>query len=73
MVGLSSPDNIIFQKETKYYISNEANVFLPLNKANVLKLIPRYKQKAVATYLKQNDVDFNHFDQVSQMLASLGD
>lgn len=73
LVGLSSSEKIILQKETKYYVGSEANIFLPLNKANLLKLLPRYKQDVAAKYLKENEVDFNHFDQVSQMLASLGD
>ena len=72
-VGLSNSEKIILQKETKYYIGNEGNFFLPLTKNNVMKLIPRYKQEAANKYLKENTVDFNHIDQVTQMLAALGD
>jgi hypothetical protein len=70
-VELSSSDKIFLLKTTRYYIGSESNEFLPLNKANLLKLIPTDKQDAAIKYLKDNKVDFTIYDQVDQLLSSI--
>ncbi|MGI8598977.1 MAG: hypothetical protein ACR2KB_06950 [Chitinophagaceae bacterium] len=70
-VELSSADKILLIKETRYYIGNELNEFLPLNKTNLLKLIPSDKQIAAIKYLKENKIDFTSFEQVDKLLSTI--
>ncbi len=70
-VDLASTDKIILQKETRYFLANEANDFVLLNKANLLRLLPAGMQGTAQNYLKENNVDFNKIEQVHEMLLQL--
>ncbi|MGV3658503.1 MAG: hypothetical protein ACO1NX_11125 [Chitinophagaceae bacterium] len=70
-VDLASTDKIILQKETRYFIANEANEFVPLNKNNLQRLLPAGQQGAAQSYLKEKNVDFNKREQVHEMLLQL--
>ena len=71
-VQLSSADKIFLIKETRYYIGNELNEFLPINKTNLFKFIPPDKKDAAINYLKEHKIDFTNYDQVDQFLSSIG-
>jgi hypothetical protein len=63
-------EDLLFSRNTVYYIGNNKNGFLPYTKSNVLKLFPLYRSTIVG-YLKKNAVDFKLKEDLLQLTKFL--
>lgn len=68
---LVANEEIIFTKESDFYIGNENNSFLPASKKNILKLFPE-KKKSIEAYLENHNVDFRNETQLAELSNFIG-
>jgi hypothetical protein len=49
-------EDLIFKKETEFYLNDDANHFLAINKKNLLRLYPK-KKDSIENFLKENNIN----------------
>src|SRR5688572_18476155 len=49
-------EDLIFKKETEFYLNDASNNFLVANKKNLIKLFPK-KKDAIETFLKEHNIN----------------
>lgn len=49
-------EDLIFKKETEFYLSNGSNPFVSLNKKNLLKIFPKRKE-SIEAFLKEKNIN----------------
>ncbi|MEZ0484656.1 hypothetical protein [Fibrella aquatica] len=64
---LDSKGDLLFRKETTFFLVDKNNRFHPANRAGVVKLFSDYRRQ-IDTYLESNPVDFNQGDQLQRLL-----
>jgi hypothetical protein len=67
---LTLMENTILSKETKYYLGNHFNQFIPFNKNNLLKRFLNH-QNEIKAYLKETEVDFNKQEDLMKVIRFL--
>lgn len=63
-------EELILSLQTLYYISNQENRFLPVNKKNLFKLFPRQK-KQIEDYLSANNINMTREEDLKKLLSHL--
>lgn len=61
--NLTTRENLLLAKESKYYLGDASNHLMDLNKKNIYKLFPLHENE-VADYLKENSINFNKQEDV---------
>jgi hypothetical protein len=64
-------EDLVFSRNTDYYIGNPQSGFSIYKKKNVLKLVPQHKSE-IEQYLKQNKVDFQSREDLVRLTTFIG-
>lgn len=65
-VDLDISQEIVLVKNTSWFMANKFNDFMPADKKNIVKILPRQKQ-AIDEYLRKNDVNFNKEEDLKRL------
>jgi hypothetical protein len=63
-------ENITLAYRSEYFFGNNSSKFLPVNKKNLLKLLPS-KNEMINRYLKENNVNYKKRGDVEKLILSL--
>ncbi len=69
---LVAQDVLTLGRYTALYIGNKYNNFLPVNKKNLQEIYAK-REKEIAKYLKENEVNFSRREDVEKLLAYFQD
>jgi len=64
-------EDLIFKKETEFYLSQGSNNFVVLNKKNLLKIFPRNKEN-IEAFLKEKNINLQAAKDVEMLIQYLG-
>jgi hypothetical protein len=67
---LALNETVLLSKEKKFYLGDQFNHFMLLNKKNIYKLFSP-KEKEIANYLKERSINFDQQDDVSKVFEFL--
>ena len=67
---LVSTEDVVFKKQTDYYLGNEKGIFLKADKKNALKLYPE-KKASLNAYLKENKIDFDNEESLMHLVGMI--
>ncbi|MEZ4903452.1 MAG: hypothetical protein R2822_17655 [Spirosomataceae bacterium] len=65
---LASKGDVVFSKESIYFLMDDNRRFYKTNKSGFLKLFSAHK-KAIETHLKENPIDFDKEEDLKKLLA----
>jgi hypothetical protein len=65
---LTVNQNVVFNKTTSFWLIDKKNNIVQANRKNFLKLYPSDKQSSIDEYIKQNSINFNKEDQLTQLI-----
>lgn len=63
-------EDLTFNRTTEYYVGDKYNRFVLANKKNLLQQFPK-QNKALNTFLKDNNIHFNKKEDMEKLLAFL--
>ena len=64
-------EDLIFKKETEFYLSQGSNNFVVLNKKNLLKIFPRNKEN-IEAFLKEKNINLQAAKDIEILIQYLG-
>jgi hypothetical protein len=67
---LNGRANIVFVKQTSYYIGDKYDHFLPATKKNVIKMFGR-KENEIENFVNQNKITFNNEEDLKKLVSFL--
>ena len=63
-------EDLVFKKETEYFLNDDSNHFLAINKKNLLKLYPKKKDK-IENFMKENNINLREEKDIKRLVQYL--
>ena len=63
-------EDLIFKKETEFYLNDDSNHFLTISKKNLLKLYPKRKDN-IENFLKENNINLREEKDIKRLVQYL--
>ena len=63
-------EDLVFKKETEYFLNDDSNHFLAINKKNLLKLYPKKKDN-IENFIKENNINLREEKDIKRLVQYL--
>jgi len=68
--NLAVKEDVVLTRETYYYFGSRYNQFVPATKKNLMEFYPEHRND-ISNYIKQNEVRFQHREDLEKLLQFL--